>query len=412
MSENKKIVVIGGGTFSHVRNHLALAAPAFGRTAKNLAQRFSEQDHGMQVILKLTRMACPTSELVTNSDVERYLHLLVADPSTKIVVLNAALCDFTGQIGDVSSSSKAERIHSREGDCGMKLSPARKLVGVVRKQRKDIFLVAFKTTTGASEDDQYTAGLHLLKEASCNLVVANDTLNGRCMIITPEEARYHVTYDRDTMEENLVEMTLSRSRLTFTRSTVVPADPVVWDSEEVPETLRSVVDFCIQRGAYKAFRGATVGHFASKVDHTTFLTSRRKANFNDMGTVGLVRVKAEGPDSVIAYGGKPSVGGQSQRSVFNDHPGYDHIVHFHCPLREDAADDIPVVPQREYECGSHECGHNTSSNLKDFGNGIKAVMLDHHGPNIVFRNDVRPEDVIRFIERNFDLSDKTGGTLP
>lgn len=40
---------------------------------------------------------------------------------------------------------------------------------------------------------------------------------------------------------------------------------------------------------------------------------------------------------------------------------------------------------------------------------IKAVMLDQHGPNIVFPATIDPQEVIAFIERNWDLSRKTGG---
>lgn len=50
------------------------------------------------------------------------------------------------------------------------------------------------------------------------------------------------------------------------------------------------------------------------------------------------------------------------------------------------------------------------SNLKQFGN-LSAVYLDHHGPNIVFNRSIDPAEVIAFIERNFDLSSKTGGPV-
>ena len=33
---NKSVIILGGGTFSHISNHLALSAPAFGSTAKQL----------------------------------------------------------------------------------------------------------------------------------------------------------------------------------------------------------------------------------------------------------------------------------------------------------------------------------------------------------------------------------------
>ena len=72
--------------------------------------------------------------------------------------------------------------------------------------------------------------------------------------------------------------------------------------------------------------------------------------------------------------------------------------------------NIPVISQREYECGSHECGKNTSTGLKQFGN-LSCVMLDNHGPNIVFHHSIDPQEVIDFIRNNFDLSQKTGGPV-
>jgi hypothetical protein len=110
---------------------------------------------------------------------------------------------------------------------------------------------------------------------------------------------------------------------------------------------------------------------------------------------------------VYAYGGKPSVGGQSQRIIFKEHPDMDCIVHFHCPPKPEAK--LSVRDQAPYECGSHECGVNTSRGLKEEIPGIKCVYLDNHGPNIVFNRNIEPEKVIKFIEDNFDLTKSTDG---
>jgi hypothetical protein len=230
------------------------------------------------------------------------------------------------------------------------------------------------------------------------------------MIIVPEEARYCVTNNRKEVLEELVKIALLRSTLTFTRSTVVAGNPCEWDSLLVPDALREVVNYCVEKGAYKKFRGVTAGHFAVKLSETKFLSSRRKTDLGDIKNVGLVLVETDGPDRVIAYGSKPSVGGQSQRIVFSDHPDFDSIVHFHCPKKENSL--VPTISQKEYECGSHECGKNTSNGLKSFGR-LKAVFLDNHGPNVVF-NSSDPgiaEEVKTFIENNFDLSQKTGGLV-
>ena len=452
------IHIIGGGTFSHVRNHLALAAPAFGGTARYLehaiinamvAAGIGEQAERM-IELHLTKMADSTSNLVTNQDVADLVDRLVADPETRVIIMNAALCDYDAYVGQKPtepnllmnlalsdydaharvvltpglgappSGAHAERLKTSDGEQSLVLLPANKIISRIRKDRKDIFLVAFKTTTGATSDEQYAAGLHLLKANSANLVLANDTVTRNNMVITPEEARYHETTDRDAALKGLVEIILARMNNTFTRSTVVDGPPVPWEDPLVPDNLREVVNHCIAKGAYKPFRGATVGHFAAKIDEGSILTSRRKRDFNKLPEEGLIRVEYEDDTRVIAYGGKPSVGGQSQRVIFREHPEAECIVHFHCPPNGTGDAAINIVEQWPNECGSHQCGQATSAGLRQVGGNdyegdyhpdIKAVMLDNHGPNIVFTRQTPAAEVIRFIDENFDLSDKTGGPV-
>jgi hypothetical protein len=420
MTTNKTVHVIGGGTVSHVRTHLALCAPAYGQTARRLAALCLEHDTTMDVELHLTKMADPSSTLETHADVRELTKRITADPRTKIIFFNPAIVDFDGTVEGEPSGKKAARLRTSDADGKpneflLKLTPAAKILRLIRiggelpddpAPRKDVFLVSFKATAGATPEEQYKLGLKALKTSSSNLVLANDVITRNNMIIVPEEAVYHETTDREAALKGLVEMAYLRSHLTFTRSTVIDGQPVPWSSDLVPGSLRTVIDWCISQGAYKQFLGVTAGHFAVKLDDTTFLTSRRKTDFNALKKVGLVKVKTDGPDSVIAYGSKPSVGGQSQRIVFADHPGADCIVHFHCPLKVGSA--VPTVSQRGFECGSHECGRNTSRGLKRFGN-LLAVYLDQHGPNIVFPRTIDPAEVIAFLGANFDLREKTGG---
>lgn len=409
---NKEVHIFGGGTVSHIRSHLALAAVAYGNTAKLLNLYCKEHSDKLDIHLFLTKMA---GGLLgeTNEDVKNTLDWSISHEATKIIFFNPALVDYSGSIVEnniETLSGKYEpRLKTREQtNVELRLRPTEKLAKSIRKTRKDIFLVTFKTTCGATEQEQYLAGLNMLKETSSNLVLANDTKTRLNMIITPEEASYHVTTDRNFVLKNLVEMAYLRSHLTFTRSTIIAGEPEPWDSVLVPSSLKKVVDYCIEKNAYKVFRGSTVGHFAVKLSPTTFLTSRRKTNFNDLSSVGLVKIETDGPDHVIAYGSKPSVGGQSQRIVFSEHSNLDCIVHFHCPIKKESK--VPIVSQREYECGSHECGQNTSRGLAKFGD-LEAVYLDNHGPNIVFNKNINPDEVIKFIENNFDLTAKTGGYL-
>lgn len=402
----KNIHIFGGGTVQFFTGHFALSAPAYGHTARRLQELVCERFSTTRVFLELTKMASPDSVMETNGDVERRLTILTACPNTKVIFFSCAMCDYKP---DWNASKYDSRLASRiVKEFRPTLVPTKKIISTIRKTRKDIFLVGFKETCGSTPREMYLAGLQLCKESSVNLVLVNDTRTRLNMIVTPEEAAYHESMDRDFALKQLVDMAFYRSHLTFTQSTVVAGDPVSWNDERIPASIRTVVNYCIAKNAYKVFNNTTVGHFAVKLSDTEFLTSIRKSNFNDLSTTGLVYVKTDGPDTVMAYGAKPSVGGQSQRTVFRDHDGMDCIVHFHCPLRFDAPDDIPIKSQREVECGSHECGKQTSAGLKQFGN-LKAVYLDNHGPNIIFNRSIDPQEVIDFIERNFDLSSKTGG---
>lgn len=430
----KNVHIFGGGTVAHIANHFAVCAPAYGTTAKYLKEIMQNDPRfdNFHIRLELTKMA--GGNLETNEDVAKRIDELKAESRTKIIFFNCALVDFipaylnsyketrpsVGSGEDSLLNTEANLTLERFGKYDGRLEtnqtdileigfvPSSKIIPNIRNGRKDIFLVGFKTTCGATKQEMYEKGLRLCKTGSVNLVLVNDTKTHWNMIVTPEEAAYHETDNRETVLKNLVEMAWYRSHLTFTQSTVVDGKPVSWDDERIPNNIRTVVNHCINSRAYKVFNGSTVGHFAVKLSDTEFLTSIRKSNFNDLDKNGMVYVKTDGPDTVIAYGAKPSVGGQSQRIVFRNHEGMDCIVHFHSPFKPNHPDDIPVVSQREVECGSHQCGKNTSDNLKQFGN-LKAVMLNNHGPNIVFSKNTDSQEVINFIERNFDLSQKTGG---
>lgn len=289
-------------------------------------------------------------------------------------------------------------------------------MGLWRKTRKDLFAVGIQVSDLDTNSGRYVQALELLKRHSLNLVLSMDRNTGASLIAAPEETRYAEHEDGNVTMAFLMKMMLARMKNRFTRSTVLESDLVDWNSTAVPENLRSVVNHCIDRGAYKPVLGKTAGHFAVKVDGQNILTSIRKSNFNQLDRVGLVRVESVDDDSVRAYGARPSVGGQSQRKIFAQHPET-NIVHFHCPVKADAPmrGAIPVKDQWPNECGSHECGQNTSDGLRviDLGDGdsLKVVFLDSHGPNIVFSASTPAFKVEAFIDANFDLSAKTGGLV-
>lgn len=419
----KKIMCLGGGTMEDIRPHLSLCAPAFGTISKQIAKQISKQISAKDYEISFGQTAmCGEAQWNddyytrdigrTNTEVADWIQKnIIEDLDVKIVFLSVAFCDFSGNVLDVDNSSTwsgkdQPRLHTAFGGQRVLLTPSEKIIGKIRKDRKDIFLVGFKTTASATEEDMFEMGLQLLKTNSCNLVVVNDVQTKQNMIVTPELTTYSHTKNRVELVENLVEMSLLRASNTFTRTIVMDGDFQRWS--DVPSTLKKVVDWCVDNGAYEAFNNVTVGHFGYKAESNVIMSSRRKRNFNYFSNKDLVKVVFS-KNQQTAFGAKPSAGARSQYIVLSKFDDLDCIVHFHCPLKPTSK--IPQVnaqrPQMPFECGSHECGKNTADGLVRVNKNLAVVMLDKHGPNIVFSRNARPEMIISFIEENFDLTSRT-----
>lgn len=144
----KKVIILGGGTFQPIRNHLSLAAPAFGTTARTLCSKIP----GSQLVL--TAMAGGSTNLVSNEDVEFYIDQLIIDPQIGTIFLNIAFCDFKClPFNSIDPGFHSERLETSKGDINITLTPTDKIISKIRKTRPDIFLVGFKTTTNKTPED-------------------------------------------------------------------------------------------------------------------------------------------------------------------------------------------------------------------------------------------------------------------
>lgn len=186
----KSIHIFGGGTIQHVRNHLALCAPAYGTTARKLAVELENLPLDMAVKLHLTKMADPESSMETNQDVSRALYGLLSSADTRAIIFNVAMCDFSGQIDGVASGKYAERLNTRdEGPVHMELAPTPKVLASIKIARPDVFVVGFKTTAGATEIGQQTAAERQIHETGVDLVLANDTVTRNNMLVDAKGKR-------------------------------------------------------------------------------------------------------------------------------------------------------------------------------------------------------------------------------
>lgn len=172
-----KVVVIGGGTFNHISCHLSLAAPAFGATAKQLHQLFTAGGI-LESQLMLTKMADPTSNLITNTDVAGYVERMLSDLSVKVVIMNAAICDFEIENpGESRLSSSQDYTVTLKGIQG-------KILSTIRQVRPDIIIAGFKTTHGATKTEQLAKAAASMHNSGLNFVLANDVATRNNILLT------------------------------------------------------------------------------------------------------------------------------------------------------------------------------------------------------------------------------------
>lgn len=190
------IVILGGGTFSPIRNHLAICAPAFGNTARKLHEKLPGSK------LYLTKMADSTSDLVTNEDVSNLIDTLLDDISIKTIILNIAFCDYKAlPINDILSDFHAERLSTSKGDVNLVLTPYEKVIVKIKQKRKDIFLIGFKTTTNHTIDEQIIAGKNAMSQNKADIIFCNDTVTRNNVLVFSDNDVYVAENREDALNK-------------------------------------------------------------------------------------------------------------------------------------------------------------------------------------------------------------------
>ena len=398
----RKTYILGGGTFQPIRNHLSLSAPAFGTTARYLNNLLPDS------ILVLTKMADNNSNLISNEDVEDYIDKLIEDKEVGTIVLNIAFCDYKANpIDNIPSGFHSERFKTEEGDISLILTPTEKIISKIRKIRPDIFLVGFKTTTNKTTEEQFNISLKSMKSVKCNLMFANDTVTRNNFIITAEETIYGETTNRNESLSELANIIQMRSNLTYNPTKFTISNSI--NIKETPNSFQTVIKFLIDNGGFieNNGNGFTPGHFCWKNSDRTFISSQRKANHNLVFNEGMTIVDVDNDEFNAIGERKPSVGARSQWLILEQNKGFDCIIHTHNPLNENIDDvEMPITEQKPYQCGSLECGLNTVNNMFEVWNDIKAVYLNKHGANILFKSTSDPYYVIDFIKKYINLGVK------
>jgi hypothetical protein len=385
-----RINIFAGETRVKVAPHLYLSGSGSGSTGVMLTHAIIDQTHDIPHL----HIGGNNRDFVTNRDLSKLIDEVIDDVETKIIFMPVAVCDFQPMV------ERTQRLETADGAFKLGITPADKIISKIRKNRKDIFLVSFKTTCGHTSEEMYNIGVKALKTSSSNLVLVNDYKSRMNMIVTPEESIIMETDDRETIIKELVDVTLNRAKNGgFTRTTLVEQDFV---DPKFDDDFQTVLEVLIDEGYYTPNpKGVTTGHFAESYSKDIMLSSRRKTNYNH--SIKPVKVTRKG--EVVEANVLPSAGATTQMMLFDEIPSSKYIVHFHGHMNKGS--NIKTGSQRNFECGSKSCGINTVNNVETIVEGaLWAVHLDNHGPNIIWNDKMPPDAVIEFIMNNWDADNK------
>ena len=167
------ILIAGGGTVSHVRSHFALCAPAYGSSARALAGLLEGRARSE---LLLTAMANCGHGPESSEELCLALREKLQTGHFTHCVMNAAVCDFDGQIGDVPSGKRAPRLKSRAGPMDMQLAGAPKILAALAAEFPGCSFTGFKTTSGSEPAEIQALASRQMAETGAQMVFANDIL--------------------------------------------------------------------------------------------------------------------------------------------------------------------------------------------------------------------------------------------
>lgn len=171
-----KIIIFTGGTMVHVAPHFSLCAPAYGKVGREIQAALIAE--GLSVELMATKMA-GGDIIETNDDLARELNKVLIDPDVKGIVMAAAVCDFEpsailGDMPTVMEFGKNTRRLSSKESLTLELEPSEKIIDCIKKQRPDICLVTFKTTSNDTLANLISKATDNAERSGADMCFGND----------------------------------------------------------------------------------------------------------------------------------------------------------------------------------------------------------------------------------------------
>ena len=184
--QNKKVLITCGPTWVRIDPVRVLSNISSGELAHAIAKGLARKKAKVTLLQgPVTHLfSCPSVKIITFTyfdELSRQLKKELKKTPYDIVIHAAAVADYK-----IKNTSK-EKISSHKKSLQICFMPTEKLISQIKKIAPKVFLVGFKLETNITKKALLQKAHQLIREAGCDLVVANVLKNNiyRASIINP-----------------------------------------------------------------------------------------------------------------------------------------------------------------------------------------------------------------------------------
>lgn len=319
---------------------------------------------------------------VTYDDLARELETAIGETPPDILFMGAAVSDYgipNSAPGKISSSKRFLTI---------KLERLPKILAGLRERcGKKTFIVGFKLTSRASEEEMLDTARKQQKECRLNLTVANDAAKiGKgqhpIIMVTPEGGAIHANGAKQNVAHELVEFVLRRAKTAWFES--VSSRPLGDVSTGSFKKACDLLEFA-QTTKLLTDNNGNIS-VCTAVTDLLLVTPRGVSNKGTLPASRLVHAEVNFHDQIVTYQSKrktdkPSIDTSVHARLYREVSKLKALIHTHSAwLITKNTTSFP------YPCGTQEEAKEIYDKTASFTNGF-AINLIHHGQLIGLEKD-------------------------
>lgn len=204
--KNKMILITAGPTWVPLDSVRVISNVATGETGILLADKLQKLGAKVTLLLGPVGTCYPNKKikLINFRFFDELKYIIKEELSAKkydIVIHSAAVADYRPQI------SFKKKVESGIKQWKINLTPTPKLIDLIKKIDKALFLVGFKFEPMASREVLISKAMNLIDRAQLDLVVANGVQNNRYFAyIVNQTEIYGPAFNKKDMAEELIKL--------------------------------------------------------------------------------------------------------------------------------------------------------------------------------------------------------------